>query len=114
MSHEQVVRLTRPGPTITSFNRRELSTILGLYSRLLMSGQARDYAIDHLRDAAVFSIFRRASEQPIYRVIKRPADARRQGEWSVVSQTGGTLKRGRDLSAVLRVIERKLIRSVSE
>ena len=112
MSYEQVVRLTRPGPTITSFNRRELSTILGLYSRMLMSGQARDYAIDHLSDRAVFSIFRRASEQPLYRVVKRPADARRQGAWSVVSQSGGTLKRGHDLARVLQVVERKLIRVI--
>ena len=114
MSQDQVVRLSRQGHSITSFQRRELSTILGLYSRMLMSGQARDYAIDHLRDVAVFSIFRRASEAPIYRIVKRPADARRQGEWSVVSQAGGTLKRGRDLAQVLSVIERKLIRAIGD
>ena len=97
---------------ITSFDRRELSLILGIYSRMLTTGMARDYAIDLLRDRAVFSIFRRTSEVPLYRIEKRPKDANRQGAWSVVSPAGGTLKRGRDLAQVLKVFDRKLIRAV--
>lgn len=101
------------GPAaITSFNRRELTLILGVYGRMLETGMARDYAIDHLRDRAVFSIFRRTSETPLYRVEKRPKDANRQGAWSVTGAAGGTLKRGRDLAQVLRVFDRKLIRAV--
>ena len=73
---------------------------------------ARDYAIDHLGDRAVFSIFRRTSETPLYRVEKRPKDAQRQGAWSVVSPGAGVLKRGRDLAQVLKVFDRKLIRAV--
>ena len=101
------------GPTvITSFNRRELTLILGVYGRMLETGMARDYAIDHLRDRAVFSIFRRTSETPLYRVEKRPKDANRQGAWSVIDAAGGTLKRGRNLAHVLRIFDRKLIRAV--
>ena len=98
--------------TVTSFDRRELSQILNIYSRMLTSGMARDYAIDHLKDRAVFSIFRRSSETPLYRVEKRPRDAVRQGAWSVVSPDGGILKRGRDLRQVLKIFESKLIRAV--
>ena len=97
---------------ITSFHRRELALILAIYGRMLSAGIARDYAIDHLKDRAVFSIFRRTSERPLYRVEKRPKDANRQGAWSVVSEQGGTLKRGRDLAQVLKVLDRKLIRAV--
>ncbi len=98
---------------IISFDRRELSLILGVYGRMLTSGMARDYAIDHLADRAVFSIFRRTSETPLYRVEKRPKDAQRQGAWSVVSPGGaGVLKRGRELGQVLKVFDRKLIRAV--
>ena len=79
---------------------------------MLTSGMARDYAIDHLGDRAVFSIFRRTSETPLYRIEKRPKDANRQGAWSVVSPGGGILKRGRDLAQVLRLFDRKLIRAV--
>ena len=105
----------KAGPTtspITSFHRRELTLILNVYGRMLACSMARDYAIDHLRDRAVFSIFRRASETPLYRIEKRPKDANRQGAWSVVGAAGDTLKRGRDLAQVLRVFDRKLIRAV--
>ena len=79
---------------------------------MLTSGMARDYAIDHLGDRAVFSIFRRTSETPLYRIEKRPKDANRQGAWSVISPGGGILKRGRDLAQVLRLFDRKLIRAI--
>jgi hypothetical protein len=102
----------RTQPAVISFDRRELTLILGVYGRMLTSGMARDYAIDHLSDRAVFSIFRRTSETPLYRIEKRPKEAARQGAWSVVSTGGGILKRGRDLAQVLKLFDRKLIRAV--
>lgn len=100
------------GPVITTFHRRELTLILNVYGQMLACGMARDYAIDHLKDRAVFSIYRRTSETPLYRVEKKPRDANRQGAWSVNSPAGGILKRGRDLAQVLRVFDSKLIRAV--
>jgi hypothetical protein len=69
----------RPTPAEISFNRRELTEILEVYGRKVANGEWRDYAIDHSRDEAVFSIFRRASEMPLYRIVKQPERARRQG-----------------------------------
>ena len=101
-------------PQVVAFDRRELSVILNIYGRMVAAGEWRDYAIDHLRECAVFSVFRRAAEHPIYRIEKRPKDALRQGAYSVVGMDGRILKRGRDLGTVLRVLERKLIRAVDE
>ena len=56
-------------PQVT-FERGELDRILGLYGRKVAEGEWRDYAIDFLKDRAVFSVFRRASEIPIYRIEK--------------------------------------------
>ena len=97
---------------IVSFHRRELTLILSVYGRMLGAGIARDYAIDHMKDRAVFSIFRRTSENPLFRIEKMPKNANRQGAWTVTSLTGGTLKRGRDLAQVLKVFDRKLLRTV--
>ena len=55
-----------------TFDRRELDRILDLYGRMVAAGEWRDYAIDFLKDRAVFSVFRRASEVPIYRIEKNP------------------------------------------
>ena len=96
-----------PAPPVM-FERRELDRILRLYGRQVANGEWRDYAIDFLRDRAVFSIFRRASDVPIYRIEKRPRLARRQGAYSVISATGLILRRGHELEGVLRVLDRSL------
>jgi len=95
-----------PGGACTFFERRELERLLRLYGRMVAAGEWRDYAIDGLRDAAVFSVFRRASEEPLYRIEKRPALARRQGAWAVIGQGGMILKRGHELDQVLRVFDK--------
>ena len=97
----------RPADQVT-FDRRELDRILNLYGRKVADGEWRDYAIDFLRDRAVFSVFRRAAEVPIYRIEKNPKLARRQGAYSVVSATGLILRRGPELDRVLRVLEKRL------
>ena len=94
------------------FDRRELERILNLYGRMVKLGEWRDYAMDGLSEVAVFSVFRRASETPLYRIEKRPALARRQGQWAVINQSGHVLKRGHELDQVLKVFDRVRLRSV--
>lgn len=89
-----------------TFHRRELDIILRLYSLKVGEGLWRDYAIDHLKDKAVFSIHRRSSEVPLYRIEKDPKLAKRQGAFSVIAAGGEILKRGHDLKQVLKVLER--------
>ena len=89
-----------------TFDRRELNRILGLYGRMVAAGEWRDYAIDFLKDRAVFSVFRRSSEVPIYRIEKNPKLARRQGAYSVVSATGLIVRRSHELERVLRVLDK--------
>ena len=91
-----------------TFDRRELNRIFGLYGRKVAEGEWRDYAIDFLKDRAVFSVFRRSSEVPIYRIEKNPRLARRQGVYSVISATGLIVRRGHELDRVLRAIDRSL------
>ncbi len=98
----------RENSVIAAFNRRELSEILRIYGRFVASGEWRDYAIDMGRETAVFSIFRRSSECPIYRIEKTPRLARRQGMYAVVAASGMILKRGPDLRRVLAVLDKSL------
>jgi len=93
--------------TQVSFDGRELRHILKVYGRMVAEGEWRDYAIDFLRDSAVFSVFRRASEVPLFRIEKTPRNARRQGAYAVVAPGGYVVKRGHDLEVVLRVFEKR-------
>jgi len=101
-----------PAPEVVFFDRRELNTILLLYGRMVAAGEWRDYAIDGRRDRAVFSVFRRSSEAPVYRIEKRPDLARKQGVWAVIGQNGAVLRRGHDLEPVLKVFEARRFRIV--
>ena len=94
------------------FDRREISAILRVYGRKVAAGEWRDYAIDHRSDEAVFSIFRRTSEMPLYRIVKQPKLARRQGAYSVLNAGGYILKRGHDLHQVLFALDRGGLRLV--
>ncbi len=95
-----------------AFDRTELGAILTLYGRMVAAGEWRDYGMSFLRDVAVFSVFRRTAEHPIYRIEKRPRLRGRQGQYAVIAMDGRILKRGADLRQVLRVLERQLIRAV--
>ena len=99
-------------PAVTAFDRRELGQILTVYGRMVAAGEWRDYAMDFGRDQAVFSVFRRSSEWPLYRIEKTPKNARKQGAYSVVAATGLILKRGHELDRVLEVFNGKRLRLV--
>ena len=95
----------RRQPANVAFTRAELDQILNVYGFFVASGDWKDYAIDMLKDVAVFSIFRRASEAPLYRIEKNPKLARKQGAYAVISMSGQVLKRGQDLPQVLRIFD---------
>ena len=97
-----------------TFSRRELKRILDLYGRKVAAGEWRDYALDFLEEVAVFSIFRRASEMPLFRVEKRPKLKSKQGEYAVIAAGGLVMKRGHDLAQVLRIFDRKLLKALGK
>src|SRR3981189_2476880 len=99
-----------PSPSRVTFNRLETNRILNVYGRMVADGEWRDYAIDFLRDRAVFSVFRRASEVPIYRIEKDPRLARKQGMFREVFATRVILRRGHELDRGPLGTDRKLAR----
>ncbi len=90
---------------VTAFNRVELDRILAVYSRYVAAGEWRDYALEMGTEKAVFAIFQRASEYPLFRIEKCPRLAKKQGAFSVVARSGQILKRGHDLDRVLAVLD---------
>ena len=97
-------------PSQTGFDRAELTQILNLYGRMVAAGHWRDYAMDLERDFASFSAFRRTAERPEIRIEKRPALRMKQGMWALYGEAGQVLKRGHELTGVLALVERRLIK----
>jgi hypothetical protein len=102
-----------PAASQVTFSRRELNRILDLYGRKVAAGEWRDYAIEFLRDRAVFSVFRRTSEMPLYRIEKNPKLHLKPGAYSVISATGHILRRGHELDRVLRAIDKSQLALVA-
>jgi len=112
MNAEPPIQFHANIPEQVSFDRRELGVILSLYGQMVARGEWRDYGISALREFAVFSVFRRTAENPMYRIEKRPKLRAKQGMYSVVGMDGQVLRRGHDLAMVLRVLDRKMIHGV--
>ena len=102
-AHEQV-----------AFNRQELGLIMSTYGKFVAAGEWRDYGMSFLKDVAVFEIFRRTAERPLYRIEKRPKLRGKQGQYSVIGMDGQVMKRGSDLKTVIRILDRKMIRAIEE
>ena len=103
-----------PAAPVTRFDRGELNRILTVYGRMVAAGEWRDYALDFLEEVAVFSIFRRASEMPLFRVEKRPKLRGRQGQYCVIAAGGLVMKRGHELAQVLKVFDKKLLQALAD
>jgi hypothetical protein len=101
-----------PAAERVAFDRRELNIILGVYGKKVAAGEWRDYALDFDRDRATFSVFRRSSESPLYRIVKNPSLARKQGLYAVIAQGGLILKRGHDLAQVVRILAQRTLKCV--
>lgn len=95
-------------PVIVAFDRKELALILSLYGRKVGQGEWRDYAMDFLRERAVFSVYARVSERPLFIIEKTPKLRNKQGQYAVTNQQGRILKRGHELGLVLRVLDPQL------
>ena len=104
----KLIPLVRNNDLPVTFDRRELSQILRVYGFMVSAGEWRDYAIDHLSDRAIFSVFRRTSEVPMFRIEKNPKLSRKQGVYSVIAASGLILKRGQELDRVLRIFDKTL------
>ena len=101
-------------PNTVFWTRRELDALLSIYGQRVAAGDWRDYAMDGLKDRAVFSVYRRSSEMPLYRIEKNPKLRNRQGLYAVIAASGMILKRGHDLAQVLKVLEPKRLSLVAE
>lgn len=101
-------------PKSVFWDRRELDAILNIYGRRVAAGDWRDYAMSGLKDCAVFSVYRRASEMPLYRIEKRPKLRNKQGAYAIITASGMILKRGHELKQVLKVLEPKQLSLVTD
>lgn len=97
---------------IVSFNRKELTPILKIYGQMVSKGEWRDYSISSSFSGAIFSVFRRSTEKPIYMIIKNPKVTKFAEMYSIVAMNGQIIKQGKDLQTVLQILRKKLFKVI--
>ena len=91
---------------ITSFTRDELNHILTVYGRKVVTGEWRDYAVDTLKDRAIFSVYRKCNELPQYTIHKLPKLKSRGKMYQITGSDGRVLKRGSELPLMLKILDK--------
>ena len=84
---------------------RDAYYVLGAF-RLLGHFEEREQFINYL--LGVVGNAPNLALAPLYRIEKRPALARKQGAYSVISATGLIVKRWHELENVLRAVDKSL------
>ena len=95
-----------------SFNRIELQSILQIYGKMVSLGEWRDYNISSSLSQAIFCIFKRSSEQPLYMIIKTPKLNKKNRLYSIVAMDGRIINHGETLKSVLSVFLTRLFKAV--
>ncbi len=106
-AYEQDRLSLKKQPQLTMWNRTELNLLLALYGQRVAQGVWRDYAIDSKKNIAIFSVFKRSHDLPLYRIEKQPNLHRRQGIYALVNAHGHMLKRGHELHVLLTYFNKK-------
>jgi hypothetical protein len=87
------------------FNRAELGQLLAVYSRYVIRGEWRDYAIDHRDGFALFSVFRHSHESPTFAIMKTAA-GKNPSEFVLYSGRR-KLRAARTLADIVEFLQRK-------
>ena len=85
------------------FIKRELQTILNLYGKMVSNGTWKDYGVSIGYREISFDIYQRASERPIYKILKNLKPKNRDEKFYIKDKHGNVLEKSSDL---LNLIEK--------
>ena len=85
------------------FVKKELQTILNLYGKMVSNGSWKDYGVSIGPKEISFDIYQRASEKPIYRILKNLKPKNYNKKFYIKDKHGQVLEKSNNL---LRLIEK--------
>ncbi len=89
------------------WTRQELTLLFNIYGRFVARGEWRDYGISATHDRAVFAIFRKSHEAPLYRIEKMPHLQKKQELYHLTHISGRIIRRGQDLAQLLKFFDKR-------
>ena len=101
-----------PDSQITTFNKNELNLILSIYGRNVAQGIWKDYAIDHAKDFAIFSIYRNTFEKVFLSIKKNSSKFKKQRKFALYDANQKKIKDSDILTDIINQLRNKKIRVV--
>ena len=90
------------------FSKKELSSILNLYSKQVSIGFWKDYALDSQVENATFSVYKHSHDKPMYRIIKNSQKGFRNKPNFYIKKDEKIISKSIDLYIILSKFEKKL------
>ena len=85
------------------FIKKELQTILNLYGKMVSNGTWKDYGVSIGPKEISFDIYLRASEKPVYRILKNLKPKNYNEKFFIKDKNGNILEKS---SSLLNLIDK--------
>ena len=83
------------------FVKKELQTILNLYGKMVSNGTWKDYGVSIGSKEISFDIYQRASEKPIYRILKSLKPKNYNEKFYIKDKHGSILEKSSNLLGLI-------------
>ncbi len=93
------------------FNKKELGEILNIYGTMVSKGVWKDYAIFINKNVVGFDIYRKATEKPLFQIIKNLKSQSGQ-KYQLKDQHGTIIKNSNELKNIISVLHKKNLRLI--
>jgi len=93
------------------FNKKELGEILNIYGAMVSKGEWKDYAIFINQNVVGFDIYRKATEKPLFQIIKNLKSKVGQ-KYLLKDQSGKIIKYSSELKNIITVLNKRNLRLI--
>ena len=94
------------------FVKKELQTILNLYGKMVSNGTWKDYGVSIGAKEISFDIYQRASEKPIYRILKSLKPKDYNEKFYIKDKHGNILEKSNNLLSLIEKTKWNNLRAV--
>ena len=94
------------------FVKKELQTILNLYGKMVSNGTWKDYGVSIGPKEISFDIYQRASEKPIYRILKSLKPKNYNEKFYIKDKHGSILEKSSNLLGLIEKTKWNNLRAI--
>jgi len=84
------------------FVKKELRTILNLYAKMVSNGSWKDYALSSESKLISFDVYQRASEKPVFRILKNLKPINLNEKFLIKDRNGKTIEKSENLNRLIK------------